>query len=105
MIHDVVAAFAAAVQGHSGVAVFAVVVPIATAFIGALAAYFIARRSTSGNVETSDAAVLWRESQQMRAELRAQVEELRTSLKQTHDQLDECMNRVTALMIQVQDNE
>lgn len=52
----------------------------AAALITAFVSYLIARRTNSGSVDTSDAAVLWAESQAMRKELRDEVVSLRTEL-------------------------
>lgn len=58
--------------------------PVLIAVLGTLgllitgtSGYLIARRNTSGNVATSDAAKLWDESNAMRQELRNEVVELR----------------------------
>lgn len=50
---------------------------IAAPIISAIAAYVIAKRTTSGNIDTSDAATLWAESQAIRKELRDEIVALR----------------------------
>lgn len=45
--------------------------------IAAVGAYFIAKRTTSGNIDTSDAATLWAESQAIRKDLRDEIVLLR----------------------------
>lgn len=42
------------------------------ASVGGLATYLVSRRSASGRISTSEAAVLWEQAQKMRAELEAQ---------------------------------
>jgi len=54
--------------------------------------YKIARRKTSGSIDTSDAATLWSESKAMRKELRDEVIALRSevlSLKKTLAELEQ----------------
>lgn len=53
--------------------ILTIAAPIATA----IGAYIIARRTTSGSVDTSDAATLWAESQAIRKELRDEIVALR----------------------------
>jgi uncharacterized membrane protein len=48
------------------------VVVFALAGLGGAVAYLARRRETTGSIRTSDAAVLWEQSQKMRAELEAQ---------------------------------
>ncbi len=45
-----------------------------------IATYLVARRQSSGRIDTSDAASLWLESQSMRADLRAEVVALRAEV-------------------------
>lgn len=58
----------------------AFLVGAAAAVITGLVSYLIVRRTNSGNIDTSDAAVLWAESQAMRKELRDEVVSLRTEV-------------------------
>ena len=55
---------------------FMIIAPVFTA----IAAYFIARRTTSGSIDTSDAATLWAESQAIRKDLRDEIVSLRAEL-------------------------
>lgn len=48
--------------------------------LAAIATYFVARRKTSGSVDTSEADSLWRESRVLREELRDEVKSLRANL-------------------------
>lgn len=60
---------------------------IIVALISSASGYFIARRTTSGSIDTSDAATLWAESQAMRKELRDEVVSLRTELIELRKEL------------------
>lgn len=44
------------------------------AVIGGIVTYFLRRRGSSGTTDTSDADVLWRQAQAMRAELQSQLD-------------------------------
>lgn len=57
--------------------ILAALLAVAAAMAAAVGTYLVARRQTSGRIDTSDAKTLWEESQQMRAELRAEVLTLR----------------------------
>lgn len=81
------------------------------AVVAALVSYLIARRKTSGSVDTSEADSLWRESRVLREELRDEVKayrenliaaqaeaaQLRTSLYQAQLKTGELTLRVAAL--------
>lgn len=90
--------------------------------IGAGVTWLIAKRKSSGNVETSDAADLWRESQDMRSFLHAEVVELRarrseleqkiiqleasrdtlvSDLHQARQELEQCNRQIDALRAEV----
>lgn len=65
-------------------------------FVGVISAsvgtYLVARRKTSGSIDTSDATQLWAESQAMRKELRDEVIACRKeieALKQTITELEQ----------------
>ena len=47
---------------------------VVTAAVSGAVTYFVARRSTSGNVTTSAAAELWAESNKLRAEYKERAE-------------------------------
>lgn len=53
--------------------------------IGPIITWKIAKRNTSGSIDTSEAATLWAESNEMRKELRDEVVTLRTELKAVRD--------------------
>jgi peptidoglycan hydrolase CwlO-like protein len=53
---------------------------VVAAALATLGTYMVARRRTSGQIATSDAATLWKESQQMRKELRDEVLVLRVEV-------------------------
>jgi hypothetical protein len=61
-----VAVAAVSTQDISALIAIAVFV---SAGLGALATYLVSRRSSSGRVDTSEAAVLWDQAQKMREEL------------------------------------
>lgn len=54
-----------------------ILVPILVALISAGGAYLIARRRNSGNINTTEASVLWEERRLLTQELRSEVAELR----------------------------
>jgi hypothetical protein len=45
---------------------------VASALASGIATFFIRRRTTSGKIETSEAAILWAQSQEMRTQLLAE---------------------------------
>lgn len=59
--------------------------------------YFVARRNTSGNISTSDAASLWAESNKLRAEYKERAEKLEKRLEDVNAQLSEVMRQLTDL--------
>lgn len=59
----------------------------AGAGLGALVTYLVARRHSSGQIGTSDAATLWKESQEMRKELRDEVLLLRTDVSGLREEI------------------
>jgi hypothetical protein len=56
------------------------------------AAYFAARRTTRGTVNTSEAADLWAESNAMRRELREEVVALRAQVLTLQKKMDDCVD-------------
>lgn len=56
---------------------YALIAAILGPLIAAIGGYMIAKRTTSGSIDTTDAATLWKESQAMRQELRDEVVALR----------------------------
>lgn len=59
--------------------------------------YLIARRKASGRVDTTEAAVLWKQSQAMRKELRDEVVDLKEQLREARAEIVELRNRVKEL--------
>lgn len=53
--------------------------------VGPIITWKIAKRNTSGSIDTSEAATLWAESNEMRKELRDEVVSLREELKSTRE--------------------
>lgn len=64
---------------------------------GLLSAYFTARRTTSGNVATSNASEIWRENQQLRDFLKGQVSDLASQVLQIQQREEECKRENEAL--------
>lgn len=54
---------------------------VLTAFIAAVGGFLVARRKSSGTIDTSEAKELWEESQAIRRELRERVAELENRIK------------------------
>lgn len=59
--------------------------------------YLISKRSTSGNINTSQAAELWAESNKLRAEYKERAEKLEARLEEVNTQLTEVMNQLQNL--------
>lgn len=78
-------------------ALLGAVAVVAGAAITGLVAWLIARRNTSGEINTTQAETLWEESRTMRTELRAQVEGLTavvTRLRAESDARDAALERL-----------
>lgn len=60
--------------------------------LGVSVTYFIARRTTSGNISTSDAASLWKESNDLRKEYRERAESLEKQLEIVNSKLQSVMD-------------
>lgn len=58
----------------------AILLAAAGVVTGSVGAYLIARRTTSGKINTSEAKDLWDEATKMRLELRHQVESLQAEI-------------------------
>jgi hypothetical protein len=98
----VIVSFATAVVGWTVVLVTsATVLPVVGAvLVAALAAgstYWVAVRHGSGRIATSEAADLWKESQEMRRELRAEAERLRTRIIELEQRETLLENRILEL--------
>lgn len=63
--------------------------------IGALVNYLISKRKNSGNIDSSEAGVLWEERRLLTQELREEVKELRDS-NTTMNQLNQKQGRIIA---------
>lgn len=74
-----------------------VVIPILTIFIGPLLAYLVASRRLSGDIQTSEATDLWRESASIREDYRDQIRILTARVRELEGQLAKCMAETNRL--------
>lgn len=65
--------------------------------VSGLVTYFIARRNASGNISTSDAASLWKESNALRQEYRDRAELLEKRLTEVNEKLQAVMEELSTL--------
>lgn len=65
--------------------------------VSGLVTYFIARRNNSGSISTSDAASLWKESNQLRQEYRLRAETLEKRLEEVNTKLQSVMDELGTL--------
>lgn len=65
--------------------------------VSGLVTYFIARRNSSGSISTSDAASLWKESNDLRQEYRERAELLEKRLTEVNDKLQAVMEELGTL--------
>lgn len=65
--------------------------------ISAMVTWLVAKRTTSGNISTSDAASLWAESNTLRKEYRLRAESLESQLQEVNTKLQQVMTELTAL--------
>lgn len=65
--------------------------------VSGLVTYFVARRNSSGNINTSQAAELWAESNRLRAEYKERAEKLETRLQEVNNQLSVVMAQLSDL--------
>lgn len=65
--------------------------------VSGLVTYAIARRNSSGSISTSDAASLWKESNDLRQEYRERAELLETRLQEVNSKLQSVMTELSAL--------
>lgn len=76
------------------------ITPVAV-FLGVLASsavtYLIAKRNTSGSISTSDAASLWKESNDLRQEYRKRAEDLEKQLTEVNAKLQSVMDELGKL--------
>lgn len=59
--------------------------------------YLLGKRTNSGTVSTSDAASLWKESNELRAEYKQRAEKLEARLEEVNNQLSEVMSQLNQL--------
>lgn len=59
--------------------------------------YLVARRNNSGSISTSDAASLWKESNDLRQEYRQRAEQLEKQLEEVNNKLQTVMGELTKL--------
>lgn len=62
--------------------------------VSGLVTYAVARRNTSGNINTSQAAELWAESNKLRAEYKERAEKLEARLEEVNNQLSTVMTQL-----------
>lgn len=67
--------------------------------VTAFVTYKIAKRNTSGNISTSDAASLWKESNDLRREYRERAESLEKRLEIVNDQLRTVLSEMAELKL------
>lgn len=65
--------------------------------VSGVVTYLIARRTSSGNISTSDAASLWKESNALRQEYRERAEQLEKRLTEVNDRLEAVMEELNTL--------
>lgn len=87
-----------------GAVAIAVITALATVVTAAVT-WLIAKRRTSGNVATSsDASLLWAESQTLRKELRDEVRDLRATIAKREERIVQLELRITALEIKLEES-
>ena len=67
--------------------------------VSGVVTYFIARRNTSGSISTSDAASLWKESNDLRKEYRERAENLEKQLEAVNTKLESVMDELGKLRL------
>lgn len=76
------------------------ITPVAV-FLGVIVSsgvtYLIAKRNTSGSISTSDAASLWKESNDLRQEYRERAELLEKRLTEVNEKLQAVMEELSTL--------
>lgn len=87
-----------------------VIVAVGGAAITAVTTYLINRRTSSGRIDTTEAATLWEEARSVRQELRAEVVQLRSDIKDSQEKVDrledqhlQCLQESNELRTQVAD--
>lgn len=65
--------------------------------VGPVITWKIAKRKTSGNIETSEAAQLWEESNKLRQEYKERAEKLEAQLQEVSEKLDIVTKELTKI--------
>jgi peptidoglycan hydrolase CwlO-like protein len=65
--------------------------------VSGLVTYFISKRNNSGSISTSDAASLWKESNDLRQEYRDRAEQLEQRLQEVNTKLQAVMEELNTL--------
>lgn len=76
---------------------FTPVLVLAGIVVSGVVTYLVARRNTSGNINTSQAAELWAESNKLRSEYKERAEKLEARLEEVNNQLSEVMAQLAEL--------
>ena len=76
---------------------FTALLVLAGIVISGVVTYTVARRQTSGNISTSDAASLWKESNALRQEYRKRAEDLEQQLVEVNNKLQSVMDELGKL--------
>lgn len=81
--------------------IIAAIIGISVAAASAVSAYAIARRRMGGRIDTTDAATLWKESQDMRRELRDELVSAREEVEHLRSELGACRKELENLREEV----
>lgn len=76
----------------------AILAGLGAALATGIVSYLIARRKNSGSISTSDAASLWEESNNLRAEYKAQAEANRERAEKLEKQLEKVNSQLQAVL-------
>ena len=76
-----------------------IILTIIAPIITATGAYMIAKRKTSGSISTSEAATLWKESNELRQEYRKRAEQLEERLEEVNKKLQSVMEELGKLRL------
>lgn len=71
--------------------------PLVGALAAPLAAWWVARRKSSGSIDHSEATELWNESAGIRADLTTRIAQLETRNNYLYERAERLQDRVTAL--------
>lgn len=81
--------------------VIVAVMAFLAAALGAGVTFFIAKRNSSGEIDTSDAAVLWNESQDMRRGLRDEVVILKAKVEDLEGQREALRDIIAVMKVEL----